>query len=556
MAWRMQPIRQASRLVMALLSSLARAATLFACLLAFVGSAEGHAVMLESDPADGAVVRSAPARLVVRFNEPVSVLATQLLDAQGRDLTPPDAAAVRDRELRIALPPALAEGTYVASFRVMSIDGHPVGGSIVFSVGTASSGYQAASSTASDQGWRLAMAACRALLDLGLLGGAGGLLFLLLVGPTGPAAETSARIARRLALVGCCAGLLAIGIQGGLLVGGSVHTLAALTTWRTGLLSGFGRTAVTAALGLALVVAGLSGRGDASARLLAAAGTAIALASFALSGHVVTAGPRWLTVPAVIAHTSAVAFWVGSLLPLRHALGLLGNEAGPFAQRFSRIAVGAVALLVLTGTAIACLQVGSVAGLFTTTYGALLLAKLALFAGLLTLATVNKLRLLPALAHNAPHAAGALRKTIAAELALVIAIVAVTAGLGTTPPPRAQLGAATAHQHHAQPASLVIATAGRRATVTLSPGESGPNLVVIEIADDSGAPLAAQAVSVIAANPSAGVEPIRRPAERAEEGRWEIPRLVLVPAGRWSLRIDVLVSDFEKPIFEGVAELR
>jgi copper transport protein len=401
------------------------------------------------------------------------------------------------------------------------------------------------------------------VLDLGVLGGAGGVLFLLLVGPTGAVAASSARIARRLALIGCCAGLLAIGIQGGLLIGGPLHTIASVATWRTGLLSSFGRTAVAVALGLAIAVAGLSSRGAASARPVAAAGAAIALLGFALSGHVVTAGPRWLMAPALIAHTSAVAFWVGSLLPLRQAVGHSRKEAAPIVQRFSRLAVGAVALLILAGVIIAIAQVRSLAGLFTTTYGGLLLAKLAFVAGLLALATLNKLRLTPSLARDAPHAANALRRTISAELAFAAAIVTVTAVLGTTPPPRVVLGVQpppadvhAAHEHHARTLSVELASAGRRATATFSSGESGPNSLVIDITDQHGEPLKAQEVTFTASNPSAGVEPIRRKAEPVKEGRWQVTGLVLVPAGQWSLRIDALVGDFEKPIFDGVVELR
>jgi copper transport protein len=232
-------------------------------------------------------------------------------------------------------------------------------------------------------------------------------------------------------------------------------------------------------------------------------------------------------------------------------------------RRFSRIAVGAIVLLVVAGVTIAFLQVGSFAGLFSTTYGGLLLAKLALVAGLLALATLNKLRLTPSLARDAPRASGALHKTISAEFAFAFAILIVTAALGTTPPPRVVLGvqpppadAHAAHEHHARALSVEMANVGRRATVTFSSAESGPNSLVIDIIDQRGETLEAQEVTVTAANPSAGVEPIRRPAELVKKGRWQVTHLVLVPAGPWSIRVDVLVSDFEKPIFNGVVELR
>src|SRR5690606_25078440 len=197
----------------------------------------------------------------------------------------------------------------------------------------------------------------------GTLGGAGGVLFLLLVGPTGLARRATTRIAALLTAAGSLAAFLAIGIQGGLLAGGPASALAQAATWRLGLTSGFGTTSLVAIGGLALVAAGLWPERPGIVRPLAWLGAAAALASFALSGHVVTAGPRWLTGPVLIAHTAAVAFWVGALLPLHRAVCRLGQEAAPIVRRFSRIAVGAVALLVAAGLVIAVLQVGSMSGL-------------------------------------------------------------------------------------------------------------------------------------------------------------------------------------------------
>src|SRR5690606_36205139 len=123
-------------------------------------------------------------------------------------------------------------------------------------------------------------------------------------------------------------------------------------------------------------------------------------------------------------------------LPLHRAVTRLGREAAPIVRRFSRIAVGAVALLVAAGLIMVVLQVGSMSGLVGTTYGLILLAKLALVAALLALAAINKLRLTPSLALGEPGAVMALRRTIAAEVGLALAILVATAALGTTPPPR------------------------------------------------------------------------------------------------------------------------
>ena len=50
-----------------------------------VGQAYAHAALIESTPADGSVVASAPAEIRLRFNEPVSPVVVRLLDAKGSE---------------------------------------------------------------------------------------------------------------------------------------------------------------------------------------------------------------------------------------------------------------------------------------------------------------------------------------------------------------------------------------------------------------------------------------------------------------------------------------
>src|SRR5690606_39183316 len=144
------------------------------------------------------------------------------------------------------------------------------------------------------------MTVVRVLLYGGILGGAGAVVYLLLVRPPEPVRGANARIASRLAAAGSLAALVAGGIQGGLLLGGPVSRLADPATWKIGWTSGYGTTALAAMVGLALVAAGLRRHGSA-ARSLAYLGASGALISFALSGHVLTAGPRWLTAPVLVA---------------------------------------------------------------------------------------------------------------------------------------------------------------------------------------------------------------------------------------------------------------
>lgn len=100
----------------------------------FAGAAQAHATLVSSEPADGAVIAAAPSRLTLTFNEPVAPLALRLV-APNDTSTVVQATAERETSLVITWPSRLSNGTHVLSWRVVSLDGHPIGGTVVFSVG-------------------------------------------------------------------------------------------------------------------------------------------------------------------------------------------------------------------------------------------------------------------------------------------------------------------------------------------------------------------------------------------------------------------------------------
>jgi copper transport protein len=82
-------------------------------------------------PADGSVLTQAPPTAQLRFNEPVTAGAVRLIDAQGR-MREDAAVSASGESIVVALPTGLPRGSGVVSYRVISKDGHPVVGSVVF----------------------------------------------------------------------------------------------------------------------------------------------------------------------------------------------------------------------------------------------------------------------------------------------------------------------------------------------------------------------------------------------------------------------------------------
>src|ERR1700761_4392828 len=105
-------------------------------LLWIVGYADGasaHASLVAVEPADGSVLASAPKTVQLRFNEPVTPAVISLIDASGKIRDDVAVHAV-DQIVTLMLPEGLPHGTQIVSYRIISADGHPVAGSLVFSI--------------------------------------------------------------------------------------------------------------------------------------------------------------------------------------------------------------------------------------------------------------------------------------------------------------------------------------------------------------------------------------------------------------------------------------
>lgn len=182
-------------------------------------------------------------------------------------------------------------------------------------------------------------------------------------------------------------------------------------------------------------------------------GALLASASFALRGHAL-GEPRMILGPLITAHILCLAFWVGAFAPLFRSAGSDPPErAGALAHEFGRQALWVVGLLVLVGGTTLALFGAVTPTALSSAYGQMFAIKLILFAGVLSLAAVNKLSLTPALLASRPEASARLRRSIRLEAALLVGILVTTAALTTvsSPPSRKQGDQASFNaQHFAQ----------------------------------------------------------------------------------------------------------
>jgi copper resistance protein C len=97
--------------------------------------AAAHDALLRTEPADGAVLATAPSRVRLVFSDRVLPMGTrvQVTAPDGTVPAVPD-PSVTGASVDQPLPPAPAPGRYTVLWRVASADGHPVSGRLTFTV--------------------------------------------------------------------------------------------------------------------------------------------------------------------------------------------------------------------------------------------------------------------------------------------------------------------------------------------------------------------------------------------------------------------------------------
>jgi copper transport protein len=433
--------------------------------VATAAPALGHAALQASSPEAGARLAVAPARVVLRFDEPVeTALATvRVVDARGdpvQDGAPFHAAGDKS-SLAVGLRARRGVGgNLTVVFRTVSADGHRTAGGLRFSVGpptaAASPGVtELLAKEGAGPGNAAGLGVAKAVEHTAIAVGVGVLAILVLVWMPAlgqvateadgwPAASASfALCARRLlagaSVAGYVAATLMLPLQAALLGGDVGHVLATRfgTVWA---LAGLAWLAVL------VVVAGNRGFVPAlRAGWLAAAALPVLAVTLlpALSGHASTREPVAVLLVANVAHVMAAGVWVGGLVTLVVALPAAGRrlDVAPrtalFAAvltRFSTLALAAVCVLVASGILQSLLELGRIADLTGTAFGRDVAVKLGLVVLLVGCGALNRRRHLPSLAAGgSPFVA--LRRTLAAEVVLGLAALAVSAALAAQQPP-------------------------------------------------------------------------------------------------------------------------
>ncbi len=578
---------------------LAVACALLAAALALPATAGAHAVVVGTTPERGASVERAPERVTFRFNEPVESAfgALRVFDARGDRVDAGGTEHPRGDTVAIRLRPDLPDGSYTATYRVVSADSHPISGGFVFSVGEGGAAPAATVSELIGSGEAgpvtdVALGAAKGVTYAAIAVAVGGVLFLLAVwlpalrdvAGAGEswrlASESFASRTRRVGAVtvaaGALAALLGLILQGASAGGttvwdaldpdviGDVLGTRAGTVWGLRLLDWTLLGALLLALPSrqavpALQPASLGAAGQAlprGGRVAVLAPLAILLGflvlSPALAGHAGVSDPSLVLFPANVFHVLAMSIWIGGLALILLALPAATRALEPSDRtvllsaslvRFSPLALGSVAALLATGVLQSLFHLTSFSDLIDTAFGRAILIKAGLLALLIGLGALNRRRSLPRLRRLAagggsPGDEGRiLRRTLRTEMAVLAAVLAVTAALTSYPPPDSLA---------AGPFSTTTTLGAARMELTVDPAAVGSNEIHIYLTDPrTGAQFDRfRDLDVALTLPAKQIGPLHPRVDKAGPGHWVARRAQMSPSGDWRLTISSRVSDF------------
>jgi virginiamycin B lyase len=527
-------------------------------LLASAPAVDAHAVFESASPAPEARLASAPTSLRIVFSEPLNgpLSGITLLSGSGAAVHPESARVdPTDRRAYVLQLPPLSPARYTVAWHTVSlVDGHARTGSYTFTVlepdGSAPPAPTAVPVPPPPPTVPQLVLALGAWFLLGGLVLAAGPILLGILAPL-PDRDVAAAARRlgRLLLAGAGAGLLGtlVGLLAAAISAGGPGSLAGVAA------SPFGFWSLVRGIAFGLLMASaLVGRRRARRGLALGQGGLLALATLATaatSHGAASTAPTWGLL-LDLGHLAGSAAWVGIVvalaicyldLPAGHAAA--DSYRGRLLRTVSLVAGVGVPLTLLTGLGSAVLELAAPTDLLSTGYGQALLVKLGAGAVLLMAAGVNALWLREAARRSLLHGER-LRRVAAIEGVMGLVVVGLAAVMSVGVPARATDAARQAVAQVAadsDPASSFsgqTTLAGTSASLTITPGTLGPNVLRLELGRDLGATL-----SVTAADPSGHVVGITLDRSGPEAGGTAIVYAgsadLTGPSGTWRIALSI-----------------
>jgi copper transport protein len=419
---------------LAVATSLALAAVMW-----FYSPASAHVTLVSAEPAPNALLGARPASLRLEFSETVepAVVHVSIVTPDGRSFVLAIANEPHDAHIIVAQLGAIGTGTFRVMWHVLSEDGHPVGGSYVFTVGTPTAPPPTTSPTVTRPAWGPTIAGAPLIpsvlrgLGVGSLAALAGLLFFVVTTRTRLEAHP-ARVALGFSIV---APLLLIAHWLAWMVNASPEHRLTVDWLSSALGTIVGRLELWRSLLALLPLWALVFARRAGLALLL---TAPSLFLSAAIGHAATFQPS-LSVPLKAAHITALAAWLGGLLWIVVANRRDMTRFATDAARVSSIALWSVIAIAISGTVQVVILVPTLSDL-RSAYGATVLAKVIGLGALVAFGTYHRRRVLPTLATDyAGQHSLAFQASLRREISVMWLVILLGGFLGYVSPPASSI---------------------------------------------------------------------------------------------------------------------
>ena len=550
---------------------------LLAAVAAGSRAAHADAGLVRSEPPDGVTLASAPGEFHLWFSEDIvpSFSAVEVLDAHGTSV--PEASVRPDPDAPAGLLvdlPTLPPGAYTLLWKTLSqADGHPSQGMVLFGIQTAAPTAPVRAAGAAAVPWVEIL--LRWLNYTSLAGVVGGLAVGLYLFRGRPSYDEQARDAQAVDMWGhverrmyrlvlwCAVAALLVGC--GLLLRQVASSTEAgraagqvgewwraggllLTQTRWGMLWLVREGILLAIAALLLAQRGpgaLFGAKPWRVVLLSAACAGLLLVQAAMGHAAGDTAKAWYAVPATALHLLAASLWVGGLLALTvgwlpailRASGRRGELLWLGFHPFGSLAAVSVVLLIATGLFNTGQQVPSLDALVTTSYGQLLLGKVALLLVAGAIGLINHFLLRP---HQPTgRRAGSRQRMpalVTAELLVVAAVLLLTSAMTASAPPR---GFEYTLAPEDEKGSMAQTVGDVKVALDVKPNRPGQNVFSVQSASAEDPPPAAiTRVLLQFTYLGSNLGRVKVKTEEVGPGRYVLHGDYLKLAGPW--RIDVI----------------
>ena len=484
--------------------------------------ASAHAVLDNSVPTSGATLEDSPLQIVLDFDESVesSLGYIKLFSSSGKRVQLPAVKAdASDASIVRVVPPTLAQDSYVAVYRVISADGHPVEGAITFRVGAgavsnlASVIETALQDSETSNAVKVAMALMRFISYIAISIVLAGIFFLL--GSDAPRKGLNRAVVLAGSVLGLSTALLYL-MHGMNASGGTWGQIANVSVVKDVFATQVGESLFARIVVSFLLVSVVARWG----KFVAVFAFATLPFTYAFAGHAAVDSPAALTIALLALHVAAVGVWCGGLILLMFVKDI---RTTPIVEWFSQRAAILIAVVVATGVVQALLLMDGIGNLTKTSYGKALIAKVCVVGIMLICAAIVRRRFYES-------GVSRLRAVLCAEVVVGLVVLSITSGM-VAASPRPTVSNA--------PFSTALVQGDVIANITISPPRVGESEMHVIVSPPNGSLDPVLAIKARFSLVSGSVPPIQAELNAVGPNHF-VGYIQFVYPGEW--KVDVIVS--------------